>query len=372
MAGFWLQVTSQRVGEVLALADDLASGPGARPGVSFGPLGAPTSLGKAFRKARVKGDAILEAHGHLLDSEYRKRREQHFPWLEVQPRPSGKVEWATWMKRSLKHQMGSPLVGSGAAPSFLTTPSPVIKPADKHAELLEVLDASETVRADSEIKGECWTGVTVSRDYVTNEKHRTALLNAVLASNPSGVVFRARHTELPPVRIADYLAGFKEAVTGLAGHGTPVYLPETGLLGWMAMGWGAWGFSAGLTSGSWADREPTPMNRPAAPPNYIYEPQLLRPVRWVDHLDLIEQSGYDSCECPDCKKMDGKYSRDLAQRHQLRAAHVAATFSNSSIGQRQAGIRARIDEAIDFRDELPAPLRSRVEAGFLDAWKVVA
>lgn len=373
-AGFWLQATTQKADEVVAFANTLASSPAGRPGVSLGPLHTPATLNGLFQRARGGGDAIVDAHGHLVDRPHSQQREDRYPWLAENPRPATQAEWEAWMLTSLQHQSSAELSGNGSPPSFLMTPSPMLTPAGGAAELHAVLDAAQVALTKVPAGSECWMSVTVDREYVMSVPHLTALLNALLAAKPEAVVFRATHNQLAPVTVAAYLSGLREVVQALAGNAIDVFLPYTGWLGWMAMGWGAWGFSAGWSSGSWADRAPAAGgNQPAVPPNYFYEAQVLRPVRWTVHEDLASRSDYTACSCTDCLTMAGQYDRGLAQRHQLRAVNEAAT---ELVGYVAAGrrivVQSRIAQAVAYRNALPGMLGDRTEAGFLDAWAAVA
>ncbi|HEY4280210.1 MAG TPA: hypothetical protein VGM91_18445 [Conexibacter sp.] len=373
-AGFWLQATARGAEEVLAFAGTLAGTPAGRPGVSFGPLYTRATLNDLFQRARVEGNAMVDPHGYLVDKEHSKQRESRYPWLTQDPRPVTQAEWEDWMRASLQHQGSAALQGAGAPPTFLMSPSPVLTPAGGRTELHAVLDAAQVVRADVPAGSECWMSVMVDREYVMSSAHLTPLLNALLAARPEAVVFRATQKELPPVTVASYLSGLREAVEALASNGIDVFLPYSGWLGWMAMGWGAWGFSAGWSSGSWADRAlAVGGNRPAVPPNYVFEAQLLRPVRWTVHEELRARDDYVACTCADCQVMDGVYDRDLAQRHQLRAVNAAAAeLTAVGVVDRRAIVQARIAAAVAYRDGLPRMLRDRAEAKFLDTWADVA
>ncbi|MEJ7786052.1 MAG: hypothetical protein WKF96_14700 [Solirubrobacteraceae bacterium] len=372
--GFWLQATTQKADEVVAFAATLASSPAGRPGVSLGPLYTPATLNGLFQLARGGGDAILDAHGHLVDRKFSQQRADRYPWLAEDRRPATQAEWETWMLRSLEHQASPALSGNGSAPSFLMTPSPMLTPVGGVSELHAVLDAAQVARTKVPAGSECWMSVTVDREYVTSIPHHTALLNALLATKPEAVIFRATHNQLPPVAVAHYLSGLREVVQALAGNGIDVFLPYTGWLGWMAMGWGAWGFSAGWSNGSWADRAPAAGgNTPVVPPNYFYEAQVLRPVRWAVHQELSTRSDYTACSCPEYLTMGGQYDKDLAQRHQLRAVNeAAAELMAFAAGGRRILVQTRIAEAVAYRNALPGMLGSRADAGFLDAWAAVA
>jgi hypothetical protein len=142
-------------------------------------------------------------------------------------------------------------------------------------------------------------------------------------------------------------------------------------MGWLASAWGATGYSGGLSKGSWVDRMPTPMRNPGRRES-IFERHLLRHILWALHEQLVNDDGYDECTCDSCEAMDGDYDAHEATLHQIRVAHAWSGELRplNSIGRRRA-IRGRIDEAIDFRDDLPRALRDRADAGFLDTWRAL-
>ena len=371
--GFWLQHSSQGAKEAVDYASALAASDAGRPGVSFGPVNAPSTLSKLFQRARADGDAILDAQGHLLDRDHKPRMRERFPWLTQEPRPVTQSEWEAWMLESLKHQRSVELCGDGQTPSFLMTPSPILSPAGGAPELHAVLDAAQAIRATIPADRECWMSVTVERDYLMNTRHLTALLNAVLAVKPQGVVVRAPQTELVPVTIAGYLTGLREVVQTLASNRIDVFLPSTGWLGWMAMGWGAWGFSSGLANTTWVDRAPGFARTPAIPPNYYFESQLLRPVRWALHEELAGRGDHDPCTCPECEDMGDQWDAALAKRHQIRMANTAAArLTALPASDRRAVVQTRIARAVDYRDGLPKIVADRADVRFLDVWAEVA
>jgi hypothetical protein len=186
-----------------------------------------------------------------------------------------------------------------------------------------------------------------------------------------GVIFRCFQPELTPITDRRLLDGLRELVEGCAGGDVDIFLPSAGWMGWLSGAWGASGYSGGLSKGSWFDRMPTPMRNPGRRES-IFERQLLRHVPWALHEQLVDDDGYDECLCASCDATNGTYDADEAKLHQIRVAHAWSEELNplNPIGRRRA-IRARLDEAIDFRDDLPRALRDRADAGFLDTWRAL-
>jgi hypothetical protein len=370
MSGFWLEYGNREAPELVAFADVLAQTGLGRPGVCFGPLNGPDRLEPLYRQARAAGDAIVEPHGYLLDRDHTARSRNHFPWLAQPTRPATQQQWEQWMQEGMDHQLSAQLRGNGPAPSFVVTSSPLMEAARGALELNTVLDAAVAVRSRLPAGTDCWLGVTVDRTYLRNQQHLIRLLNAMIQTGADGFVFRAQHTELAPVEDAAYLAGLREVVDACAANRIRVFLPSTGWLGWLAMAWDAWGFSAGMAAGSWVDRIPTPMTPPQQPPLPYFEAQLLRSVPWRIHEQLVSETGYQPCPCPECAQMGNAHDLPLAKRHQIRHAFdETAALNGVPIAQRRQIVANRLDTAIAFRDSLSAPLAARIETRHLDRWR---
>lgn len=369
---FWLEYGNREAPELVAFADDLARTPAGRPGICFGPLNGPTTtLEPLYREARVRGDAIVEPHGYLLDREHTARSRRHFPWLAQTPRPETQPEWETWMQQGLDHQLSARLCGDAGPPSFVITPSPILDAA-RADELNIVLDAATSVRA--RVSGhDCWLGVTVDRAYLREEPHRTRLLNAVVQTGADGMVFRSPHSQLPPVDDRNYLYGLREVVEACAINGIRIFLPSSGWLGWLAMGWGAWGFSGGMAAGSWVDKIPGPMTQPQNPPLPYFEPQLLRTVPWRSHEQLVNEPEYQPCSCPDCVQMGSSHDLMLAKRHQIRhASQETAVLTAVPVEDRRRLVADRLNAAISFRESLSPMTIARIPSTIhLDRWRTL-
>jgi hypothetical protein len=369
--GLWLQYASQKADELVALGDDLAT-TGYRPGVVFAPVGAPARLHRLYQRARARGEAFVDPSGFLLDRDSSPQRATNYAWLDASfGRPRDLPGWTRWMERSLEHQLSAELVGVAPDPSILVTPSPMLSASSGTAELYTVVDAATAARDSIAGDRECWLGTVVDRDYLRNATRLTELANATVTAGFSGVVFRCFQAELAPVGDRRLLEGLREFVEGLSEGDVGVFLPNAGWTGWLAGAWGAAGYSGGLAKGSWFDRAPTPMRNPGRRES-IFEPQLLRHVQWGLHTQLVREGNYVACTCASCDAMAGSYDVDEAKTHQIRVAHAWSDIlrRQNEIGRRR-DIRRRVEDAIDFRDDLPRTLRDRVDAGFLDTWRAL-
>ena len=272
------------------------------------------------------------------------------------------------METSLEHQLSDEFLDGADEPTIIVTPSPQLTASTGTAELYAIIDAATAARETLAGDRECWLGIAVDRDYLRNDARLTELADAVVTADFPGTVFRCFQNEMTPITDRRVLQGLRELIEGCAGGDVEIFLPNAGWLGWLALAWGATGYSGGLSKGSWFDRMPTPM-RNVGRRDSIFEPQLLRHVPWAVHEQLADEAGYEDCVCHSCTAMAGNFDAEEAKLHQIRVAH---SWSNglrqlNAVATRRA-IRSRVDDAIDFRDGLPRALRDRADAGFLDTW----
>jgi hypothetical protein len=234
-----------------------------------------------------------------------------------------------------------------------------------------VIDAATAAQEAIADDRDCWLGIAVDRDYLRNDARLTEMADAVVTADFPGIIFRCFQGELAPISDRRLLDGLRELVEGCSEGDVGVFLPSAGWLGWLAAAWGATGHSGGLSKGSWFDRMPTPMRNPGRRDS-IFERQLLRHVPWTLHEVLVDEDSYDECRCRSCVVMDGDFDADEAAVHQIRVAHAwSDELRQLNLAGRRRAIRSRIDDAIDFRDDLARALRDRADAGFLDAWRAL-
>lgn len=371
--GYWLQHTRNDADSLVRFADVLAPTPAGRPGVVLTPANSASSLRALYEHARGGGEAFLDPCGHFRDQKPASRfRQRDFPWLDATyARPTTTGEWRSWMRLSLDHQLSAGLHGVASPPSIIVTPSPQLDATAHPQELYSVLDAALDERDATAGGHQCWIGVVVDREFLRTESHLTRLANSLVSIDVPGIVVRCFQGELAPLSDRRLLEGLREVVSACAANGIAVLLPNGGWAGWLAMSWGAHGFSGGFTKGSWFDRTPGPLTNV---PRYeaIFEPQLLRHVRWEVHEELAQQPGYSPCWCDSCRTMAGTWDAEEAKKHQIRVANEnGASLRALAEPDRAAAVRAQLDEGIAFRDSLPTHLRNRARASFLDTWRAL-
>lgn len=368
--GLWIQVAATKPLDALNLLDEMRDD---RPGVVMAPEHKPDTLKSLYQRAREVTAVLIDPSGFLYDRNPRQRARRHYPWLAVGtpgatdlkergwPRPQTSREWADWMRIGVEHQMS---FDSPEVPSAHVIPTPQLEAAGGRDMFGQIADALDEVRGEYP---DAWLGINIDRDYLREEQHLTRLANYLVSAHGTGILLRCFQSEMPPISDRRLLQGLSDVVAATAAEGTLVILPRSGWLGWLAMTWGAYGFSGGLGNGTWYDRMPTPMtNVPRR--EKIFERQLLRDVPWPVHVQLREQAGYSPCACSACDEMGGSYDIDLVRRHRILAAYEISDVGTADPAQ---VVTAAINQAIDFRNSLPPVLRDRVDAKFLDAWQAL-
>lgn len=150
---------------------------------------------------------------------------------------------------------------------------------------------------------------------------------------------------------SDLLNGYKRLAQLAEEEERTLLLPQTGLTGWLQLGFGAAGFGVGATGSLHAFKEEVERRGGSNQqvPRY-FEPSLLHAVERAVHDALRKRPGYVECDCPFCPslhaapdwdhklaslhhmhwlgrlcKPDGNLSRSVSIRRTVRTAVKAAT-----------------------------------------------
>ena len=298
--GFWLQLSAWHRDEVFALRREWAQSHEGAPGVVLAPV---TTRENLVDTARACEDerVFLDPCGYLFDRAPTARSRRHFPWLvgpagvvgEDEPdggpfeeveevgaadgeestrsrRPETVDEWVAWMRGSIEHDVAL-FESAEREPSLLVSPCPLIESMVAEHELTLVADAFRHLA--SEYPGLA-PSFCVGPEFTRTEAGVTRLANTLIGLQPRAVLLRCFQTALPPIGDRLYLEGLREIVRACASNDIAVLLPNSGWVGWLALGWGAHAYSGGATQSSWYDRAPTPMNRPPRV-DRIHDAQLM-------------------------------------------------------------------------------------------------
>jgi hypothetical protein len=133
------------------------------------------------------------------------------------------------------------------------------------------------------------------------------------------------------------LGALRAVVRVLADDGRRVLVVQSGLIGWLSLAWGAWGFSAGMSQGSWFDsremiRRRAGSRSPARVERYL-EPQLLHHVLAADHRRLARLQDHVPCRCRFCTQLS-PWNATTAAQHDLYA--LAELTQRVALGDRTA------------------------------------
>ncbi|MEU2089755.1 hypothetical protein [Nocardia beijingensis] len=152
------------------------------------------------------------------------------------------------------------------------------------------------------------------------------------------------------------LEGYKRLAQLASDEDRVLLLPQTGLTGWLQLGFGATGFGASLAGAGHAFREET--QRGGGPTERVqryFEPSLLHTVERSAHAVVAAHYEYTHCTCPYCPLLWNKpvWDHQLAELHHLywmgRLAAIEATTGRS----RPAAVRRTVRKAHKTAAELP-------------------
>lgn len=170
------------------------------------------------------------------------------------------------------------------------------------------------------------------------------------------------------------LEALRIVVSALSSDGRRVLLVESGRLGWLALAWGAWGFTASLSGASWARNTAVVRQTKGQPTTRIariFDPNLLQHVRQATHTRLLGENGYQPCPCGFCQRQAGlgTWSHDLAEQHGLYTlARLTEQVAAPTLSIRHARVRAIVQQAIAFETGLSFRLTGDSRPVHLPAW----
>jgi hypothetical protein len=214
-------------------------------------------------------------------------------------------------------------------------------------------------------------------DWLKDPTLRRFVLNLVTdLPDPIGVALQVRFSRRDRSTDATTLGGLKEIITVLANDGRHTILVKSGGLGWLSIAWGAWGFTAGRSQGTWVDSREEIRRRKGqpSPPRLerYFEPQLLHHVLFPDHQRLSKQPGFAQCPCPFCKKMSSTWAPGPAAQHDLYAlAELTRRVAASDRTARREKVREIVEGAqTQWASWKSTPgLSPRATPGHLATWR---
>jgi hypothetical protein len=218
-------------------------------------------------------------------------------------------------------------------------------------------------------------GVEVTEGALANPEARNALVNELVEGPELPVYLRMRVTA--PSGQMQYrneasLVGLRDVVVALEANERPVALPQSGLMGWLMVAFGARSFGAGMQGSMQRNSAPAGGGGGFPRLHWYFVPQMLGFVQAEEMEDVSAAEGFEACECPYC---DGELpgtgaafdARDADKHFIWWCATLAAELTPPN---RTAAISERISDAIDFAAEVEngAELDERSKASHLEIW----
>lgn len=188
---------------------------------------------------------------------------------------------------------------------------------------------------------------------------RNNLLN-LLVELPERPIYLRMEMSSAPAGRAQYqgraaLSGLRECIEALASNDRPVFLPQTGVLGWLMLPFGATAFGTGL-SASMQRNLPLPTEGGGGgglpPLHWYFLPQFLGFVL-AEELDSLRRvTGFEECSCPSCARVRPRggaaFNEQAAGHHFLWWCARLANELNEPGGSAVATVRERLEAASAF------------------------
>ncbi|MFE1455638.1 hypothetical protein ACFW7K_11640 [Streptomyces sp. NPDC058735] len=264
--------------------------------------------------------------------------------------------------------------------TVLLTPGLWMDPADRTGSLRTLRDCVGWARDETRDHENLAVNVTIPYTWLTTARLRDALLADLLDMDEDIFYVRVRWPLLaqPYGQLAssEIMDGYVELSSVCEENDKFLILPNTALTGWVALAWGAGGFSTGIGTGerSFADTKVIKIKRTTprpAPTNRTFRRSLMHVVDVATDSLLSALPGQSNCDCEFCRaQTPGLWDKAKSGAHYLlKTAEVVAEASDHARGRR-AGTRAIAREARNFRDAASpvVPLNNANDPKHLDLW----
>ena len=290
-------------------------------------------------------------------------------WIQRRA-PHTTAEWDQTVDEAVLAQQALGLPG-------IILPSRQLGPADWPDGVQDALDAAR--RACVRHGGnDMLVGLILDERWITDVRLRRTLLNQFTDLPPQlGATIHVHWSSSDVPNQPQTLSALRTVVHALAEDDRRVLLVEAGGLGWLAVAWGAWGFSAGLSQASW--RRSTEVVRrakgqPATRVPRYFEIDLLHHVRQTTHQRLAREHGYTTCRCAFCAQLSpattNSWDHNLAEQHALNAlAVITERVAAPRLVDRRARVRAIVDAALKFESGVSFRLTADSRPLHLPAWR---
>ena len=261
-----------------------------------------------------------------------------------------------------------------AGATLLLSPGRAVDPTDPRASLDRVFNEADAALAELQGGERMALNLTLPRSWLTSPVLRDQLLDQLLDQEQFDTWYirvqwpsTLRSTEQPTDH--DLLSGYKRLAQLASDEERTLLLPQTGLTGWLQLGFGASGFGSGLPGADQAFKEPVGGGSGAPAIERYFEPKLLHSVERTVHEALSRQPGYDTCNCPYCPALHASadWRFELAQLHQLYWTGIlTADTATADRGGAPGAIRRAVRTALTVR--MANPLVGPSEPRHLPVW----
>lgn len=267
----------------------------------------------------------------------------------------------------------------------LITPSLIHGINPGNVDIDATVDFARIAVADPVAKGhDLIMGLEALHAVFSDDTARNYMVNAIVDLDEELPVWLRMTSPAPQGRgqipHEDSLKGLRAVVEALTANDRPVFLPYSGMCGWMMMGFGALAFGAGVP----ASLERTVIPSPAGggggnpPLHWYFEPQLLGFVRAEEMPSISTVVGFTPCPCPFCggglPAAGATFDATAAAKHYLWWC-IRLTDRLRSAADRASHVRDTLDDALTFWNAVQTAgvlLDNRSEPTHLETWRRVA
>lgn len=269
------------------------------------------------------------------------------PWIG-RSAPSDKASWKKAIDEALKEQREQGV-------DALLTPGVELE-ATAHAAFQTQIDAVVRAAAKRPDDDPPWfVRVCVHEEWLDNQPLQRLLLSQLTDLDEKlGVALHVRWRKEGILRDKPRLEALRKVIEVIANDDRDLLLLQSGILGWLSLSWGSWGFSAGLAHGQgWLDTGLIRFGRPKgqkSPPRKkrFFEGGIIHNVLDGDHARLSSHASYSSCSCGFCANLgSGQWDHLKSQQHGLYTlAKLTERARKSSTTARREAVKVAIDDAL--------------------------
>lgn len=274
-----------------------------------------------------------------------KRTKPFAKWVARQP-PSSRADWDQMIQEALAEQRAKLSVDA------LTVPGADFSTAGYPTGFERQTEGARRAWRSRPTTDPPWfVHFSLHDDWLKDDSLRRFALNLLTdLPDPIGIALQIRFSRRDRSADQGTLTGLREMVSALADDNRRVLLVKAGGLGWLSLAWGAWGFTAGRSQGSWVDSREKISRRkgqPTPPPlERYFEPQLLHHVLYNDRHLLSSQPGFKSCSCKFCKSMGSTWNGKKAVQHDLYAlSEITQLVAGSDRTARRDAVLKLVEKA---------------------------